>query len=72
MRFSFASGVRVFDSAKAYGSDGDFKKWFDKEGEVRKGRVSSICDFGAFVDIGGADGLVHLSDHSWSRVRHPS
>jgi len=43
-----------------------------KEGEVRRGRVSSICDFGAFVDIGGADGLVHLSELSWSRVRHPS
>jgi len=43
-----------------------------KEGEVRKGRISSICDFGAFVDIGGADGLVHLSELSWSRVRHPS
>src|SRR5687768_2895842 len=42
------------------------------EGEVRKGRVSSICDFGAFVDIGGADGLVHLSEISWSRVKHPS
>jgi predicted RNA-binding protein with RPS1 domain len=42
------------------------------EGEVRTGHVSSICDFGAFVDIGGADGLVHLSELSWSRVRHPS
>lgn len=42
------------------------------EGEVRTGTVSSICDFGAFVDIGGADGLVHLSELSWSRVRHPS
>jgi len=42
------------------------------ESEIRKGRVSSICDFGAFVDIGGADGLVHLSELSWSRVRHPS
>lgn len=43
-----------------------------REGEVRRGRVSSICDFGAFVDVGGADGLVHLSELSWSRVRHPS
>jgi predicted aldo/keto reductase-like oxidoreductase len=36
LRFSFASGVRVFDSAKAYGSDGNFKKWFEQEGDVRK------------------------------------
>lgn len=43
-----------------------------REGEVRRGKVSSICDFGAFVDVGGADGLVHLSELSWSRVRHPS
>lgn len=42
------------------------------EGESRRGRVTSITDFGAFVDIGGADGLVHLSELSWSRVRHPS
>jgi small subunit ribosomal protein S1 len=41
------------------------------EGEVRKGIVSSLCDFGAFVDLGGADGLVHLSELSWSRVGHP-
>jgi small subunit ribosomal protein S1 len=43
-----------------------------KEGDVRTGRVTSVCDFGAFVDIGGADGLVHLSEISWSRVKHPS
>lgn len=43
-----------------------------KEGDVRGGIVTSVCDFGAFVDIGGADGLVHLSELSWSRVKHPS
>jgi small subunit ribosomal protein S1 len=43
-----------------------------KEGDVRSGIVTSVCDFGAFVDIGGADGLVHLSELSWSRVKHPS
>lgn len=43
-----------------------------KEGDVRTGTVTSITDFGAFVDIGGADGLVHLSELSWSRVKHPA
>lgn len=43
-----------------------------KEGDIRTGVVTSVCDFGAFVDIGGADGLVHLSELSWSRVKHPS
>lgn len=43
-----------------------------KEGDIREGVVTSVCDFGAFVDIGGADGLVHLSELSWSRVKHPS
>ena len=41
-------------------------------GEVRTGRVISLADFGAFVDIGGADGLVHLSEISWRRLGHPS
>ncbi len=41
-------------------------------GQVRPGTVTSICDFGAFVDIGGADGLIHLSELSWKRVNHPS
>ena len=39
-----------------------------KEGEVRRGRVSGICDFGAFVDLGGADGLIHISELSWEPV----
>lgn len=43
-----------------------------QEGEIRTGRVSSLADFGAFVNIGGADGLVHLSEISWDRVQHPS
>lgn len=42
------------------------------EGEVRKGRVTSLADFGAFVNIGGADGLVHMSEISWDRVVNPS
>ncbi|MCC6174800.1 MAG: 30S ribosomal protein S1 [Chloroflexi bacterium] len=41
-------------------------------GDTRNGTVSSICDFGAFVDLGGADGLVHLSELSWGQVSHPS
>ncbi len=43
-----------------------------KEGEVRTGRVTSLADFGAFVNINGADGLVHLSELSWDHVNHPS
>ena len=43
-----------------------------REGEIRRGIVSSICDFGAFVDLGGADGLVHLSELSWGQISHPS
>ncbi|HPL29159.1 MAG TPA: S1 RNA-binding domain-containing protein, partial [Anaerolineae bacterium] len=42
-----------------------------QENEVRTGIVSSLCDFGAFVDLGGADGLIHLSELSWGRVAHP-
>ncbi len=42
-----------------------------QENEVRTGVVSSLCDFGAFVDLGGADGLIHLSELSWGRVAHP-
>lgn len=43
-----------------------------EEGEVRTGRVTSLADFGAFVNINGADGLVHLSEISWEHVNHPS
>src|SRR5881275_589085 len=43
-----------------------------KKGEMRKGTVSSIVNFGAFVDLGGVDGLVHVSELSWKHVDHPS
>ncbi len=43
-----------------------------EEGEIRTGRVTSLADFGAFVNINGADGLVHLSELSWDHVNHPS
>ena len=43
-----------------------------RPGEVRRGIVSNLANFGAFVDLGGADGLVHISQLAWSRVNHPS
>jgi len=41
-------------------------------GQVRKGIVKNIADFGAFVDLGGIDGLLHITDMSWERIGHPS
>jgi len=43
-----------------------------EEGQIRAGKVTKLTDFGAFVDLGGAEGLVHISEMAWSRVRHPS
>src|SRR5262245_35190149 len=43
-----------------------------KEGEVREGVGKNITDYGAFVDLGGIDGLLHVTDMSWKRVNHPS
>jgi small subunit ribosomal protein S1 len=43
-----------------------------KEGQTVHGTVKNVTDYGAFVDIGGLDGLLHLTDLSWGRVRHPS
>jgi small subunit ribosomal protein S1 len=43
-----------------------------QEGESYTGKVTSLADFGAFVNVNGADGLVHLSEISWDRVQHPS
>jgi ribosomal protein S1 len=43
-----------------------------EEGQVRQGTVKSLTDFGAFVDLGGVDGLLHISEMSWGRIQHPS
>ncbi len=49
------------------------KELFDRihEGDVVEGTVKNVTDFGAFIDLGGADGLLHISEMSWGRVEHP-
>ena len=42
------------------------------EGAIRRGYVTNVCAFGAFVDLGGLEGLIHISEISWGRVNHPS
>jgi small subunit ribosomal protein S1 len=43
-----------------------------QKGQVRRGMVKNITDFGVFIDLGGVDGLLHITDLSWGRVKHPS
>jgi small subunit ribosomal protein S1 len=43
-----------------------------EKGQIREGTVKNITDFGAFIDLGGVDGLLHITDMSWGRVNHPS
>jgi len=43
-----------------------------EEGQVLRGSVKSLTDFGAFIDLGGVDGLLHVSEMSWGRIQHPS
>ncbi len=43
-----------------------------EKGQVRRGMVKNITDFGVFIDLGGVDGLLHITDLSWGRVNHPS
>lgn len=43
-----------------------------QEGEIKEGTVKNITDYGAFVDLGGVDGLLHVTDISWKRITHPS
>ena len=43
-----------------------------EEGVILEGTVKNITDYGAFVDLGGIDGLLHITDMSWGRLQHPS
>ena len=43
-----------------------------QEGQIRQGTIKNIADFGAFIDLGGIDGLLHITDMSWGRINHPS
>lgn len=42
-----------------------------EEGQISEGTITNLCDFGAFVDLGGVEGLIHISELSWGRVNHP-
>ncbi len=43
-----------------------------EEGQRVKGIVKNLTDYGAFIDLGGVDGLLHITDMAWKRIRHPS
>ena len=59
--------------AKAAREEAQKKFWEDAEiGKTYKGEVKSITNYGAFVDLGGIDGMVHVSELSWKRIKHPS
>jgi predicted RNA-binding protein with RPS1 domain/PHD/YefM family antitoxin component YafN of YafNO toxin-antitoxin module len=74
--------VRAHSSAAAAGSssDVDVRTVEDpedvlehiREGAVLTGRVKNLTDYGAFVDLGGVEGLLHITDMSWSRLHHPA
>ena len=62
----------VVSRRAALGEDGDDMRDRLEEGKVVKGLVKNLTDYGAFVDLGGIDGLLHVTDMSWRRVRTPS
>jgi small subunit ribosomal protein S1 len=63
----------VFSERAALAGEGRRKQLFHalKIGEVVVGTVTNVTDFGAFVDLGGVEGLIHMSELSWGRVQHP-
>ena len=62
---------RVILEAERAGKRATLMKDLAKD-QVRKGIVKNITDFGAFIDLGGVDGLLHITDMSWGRIQHPS
>lgn len=64
----------VFSERAALAGEGKRKHLFDtlKPGDTVSGTVTNITDFGVFVDLGGIEGLIHLSELSWGRVQHPT
>jgi small subunit ribosomal protein S1 len=62
---------RVILEAERAGKREKLMKDLEKD-QVRKGVVKNITDFGAFIDLGGVDGLLHITDMSWGRISHPS
>ena len=64
----------VFSERAAQSGAGRRRELFDtlKRGEMIEGEVTNITDFGVFVDLGGVEGLVHISELSWGRVGHPN
>lgn len=74
---SHASGISIIVSRRAIIEEERSKKKEEtlkvlREGALLKGTVKNITDYGVFVDLGGIDGLLHISDISWRRVNHPS
>lgn len=64
---------RIVASRKAYLNEEKKKAWENIEaGQIVNGTVRRLTDFGAFVDLGGVDGLIHVTDLAWHRVKHPS
>jgi small subunit ribosomal protein S1 len=73
IEFDQASGRIVLSERAAQAGPGRRTQVLDglQPGDVTHGVVTNVCDFGAFVDLGGVEGLVHVSEVSWGRVAHP-
>jgi small subunit ribosomal protein S1 len=71
LRKNIVVSRRVIIEKKLESKRGEILDTLEK-GQVRRGMVKNITDFGVFIDLGGVDGLLHITDLSWGRVNHPS